>query len=641
MEGADALSHDTVHYAGVHKCLLANIRGLRQGSGELAARVELEKPHFIFLTECHVAKGDAINTLIPYGYKVVIKRWRTKHGGGLLILALEHLLCDPLTFKILDKYHVDEKAELIAMRYGGVTYVTCYSNKSTAAKVLVSAMDQLKQDFPDDSFVFIGDFNVHNSEWIVSESKTDEAGEMLEEFVQLNGMLQLVDFATCGNNALDLIISDISGTVSSSPHLGTSDHLCICFEVQVEHRVPDDDPPISSYNWRKAPWAHIRGAVKRAVSGWVPNRSHSTSEAEAEFDEMLWKVVKQHVKLRAPTKPRSRPWWTSECRRALQRKVSAFKSRAAHPASYHNARKHCMKVQRREFKKYNLSLSKKLKSMEKSDKRFWNLAKEISGLEQSRNKAAPSVNDLADHFASKMSNAADVHDNDWVPPAHWKGKAKLSSFKVDQRTVLKCLKSLDINKSINGIPYIFLRECAQILCAPLTKLYQFICKKGEFPARWKIGRITALHKRGLVSCPKMYRPVQVLLNCELVFEGVIGPQLFRFLEKFIPPSQFGFIKKCGSTQDYGALLVLLIFSNLEGGHDVLIISLDVAGAFDRVWHDGLIKKWIAAGLHGLALRLMKDYLRRRFIQVVAGASKSEMRRIFSSVPQGGKWSAPL
>ena len=74
--------------------------------------------------------------------------------------------------------------------------------------------------------------------------------------------------------------------------------------------------------------------------------------------------------------------------------------------------------------------------MENSDKMFWKLTKEISGLEQSRNKAAPSVDDLVDHFASKMSNAADVHDNDWVPPAHWKGKARLSSFKVDQRTIL-------------------------------------------------------------------------------------------------------------------------------------------------------------------------------------------------------------
>ena len=138
----------------------------------------------------------------------------------------------------------------------------------------------------------------------------------------------------------------------------------------------------------------------------------------------------------------------------------------------------------------------------------------------------------------------------------------------------------------------------------------------------------------------MYRPVQVLMNGELVFEGVIGPQLYKFLEKHIPPSQFGFIKKCG-TQDYGALLVLLIFSSLEDGADVLVVSLDVAGAFDRVWHAGLIKKLSAAGTDSRALQLMKNYLRRRFIRVVVGGESSKLRRIRSSVPQGGKWSAPL
>jgi hypothetical protein len=130
------------------------------------------------------------------------------------------------------------------------------------------------------------------------------------------------------------------------------------------------------------------------------------------------------------------------------------------------------------------------------------------------------------------------------------------------------------------------------------------------------------------------------MNGELVFEGVIGPQLYKFLEKHIPPSQFGFIKKCG-TQDYGALLVLLIFSSLEDGADVLVVSLDVAGAFDRVWHAGLIKKLSAAGMDSRALQLMKNYLRRRFIRVVVGGESSKLRRIRSSVPQGGKWSAPL
>ena len=278
--------------------------------------------------------------------------------------------------------------------------------------------------------------------------------------------------------------------------------------------------------------------------------------------------------------------------------------------------------------------------MEKSDKSFWELSKQISGLQQTRNKAAPSADDLVDHFASKMSNAAEVFDNDWTPPERWKNKAKLSSFKIHHRDVLKQLKSLNTNKSINGIPYILLKECANVLYEPLTRLYRYICKRGEFPADWTIGRITALHKREAIPDPAMYRPVQVLMNGELVFEGVIGPQLYKFLEKHIPPSQFGFIKNCG-TQDYGALLVLLIFSSLEDGADVLVVSLDVAGAFDRVWHAGLIKKLSAAGMDSRALQLMKNYLRRRFIRVVVGGESSKLRRIRSSVPQGGKWSAPL
>jgi hypothetical protein len=88
-------------------------------------------------------------------------------------------------------------------------------------------------------------------------------------------------------------------------------------------------------------------------------------------------------------------------------------------------------------------------------------------------------------------------------------------------------------------------------------------------------------------------------------------------------------------------MVLVIFSALERGNEILVISLDVAGAFDRVWHAGLIKKLKAAGMSGKALRLMVDYLRRRFIKVTVGTVSSKLKRIFSSVPQGGKWSAPL
>lgn len=633
---ADVADASLTADVGIHKCLYANVRGLRQGAGELAAMVTAEKPHFIFLTECHIAKREPINMWVPHGYKVAVKRWRTAHGGGLLVMVQEHLLCDVFN---TDDYHIDEAAELVGINFGGVTYLNAYSNKSSVCDQLIKVLKRVKQDYPDVKFVMVGDFNVHNSDWIHS-SHTDDAGELLEAFVQLNGMLQLVNFPTREENTLDLIISDFDGEAYPAAHIGTSDHVSILFEIKVAAAVPTDDSMVKTRSWRRAPWNHIRGHIKRAVEGWKPNINHTTSEAEYELDDLLWKVVDKHVKWKLPTQPRSRPWWTARCQRAYKQKLKAFSSRKQHPAKYNNIKKRCSRVQKRAYFDYNKNLSKRLRSMEKSDGKFWDLTKQISGLQQQRSRAAPDANQLVDHFADKMSNGANEFDNDWKPPNHWKGKAKISNFKVHKRDVLRILKSLDTNKSMNGIPYLLLKECAQELCEPLTLLYRFICKKGEFPERWKVGRITALHKRGPISSPKMYRPVQVLINGELVFEGVIGPQLVRFLQKFIPASQFGFIKRCG-TQDYGVLLVLLIFSALERGNQVLIISLDVAGAFDRVWHAGLLKKLAAAGMNGKAFKLIKSYLQRRSIEVVVGAVKSEQRRIYSSVPQGGKWSAPL
>jgi hypothetical protein len=44
------------------------------------------------------------------------------------------------------------------------------------------------------------------------------------------------------------------------------------------------------------------------------------------------------------------------------------------------------------------------------------------------------------------------------------------------------------------------------------------------------------------------------------------------------------------------------------------------------------------GLRKRALRLIKSYLHKRYLQVVSQGSTSTLKEIFSSVPQGGKWS---
>ena len=51
---------------------------------------------------------------------------------------------------------------------------------------------------------------------------------------------------------------------------------------------------------------------------------------------------------------------------------------------------------------------------------------------------------------------------------------------------------------------------------------------------------------------------------------------------FIPECQFGFVKSTG-TNDYGAALSFKMLSHLDNQGEGILISLDVAGAFDRVW----------------------------------------------------------
>jgi hypothetical protein len=130
------------------------------------------------------------------------------------------------------------------------------------------------------------------------------------------------------------------------------------------------------------------------------------------------------------------------------------------------------------------------------------------------------------------------------------------------------------------------------------------------------------------------------------FESTLDDQFDAWVSKFTPESQFGFVRESG-TDDYGAALACGIIEHVNSkGADGrrgegILISLDVAGAFDRCWWARLKARLRAKGMSGSALRLLYSYLSNRFIQVVRNGEKSTPQEIFSGVPQGAKWSPKL
>ena len=199
------------------------------------------------------------------------------------------------------------------------------------------------------------------------------------------------------------------------------------------------------------------------------------------------------------------------------------------------------------------------------------------------------------------------------------------------------MQGIDDTKSANGIGPKFWKAAANSVSVAVTKLYKRMVREGMYPSRWKISRVVPPHKRGSVLLEKNYRPLAVLVNLSVYFEETVDPQLDAWASNFVPENQFGFTKRTG-TGDYGAALACTMQMHLEARGEGLLISLDVDGAFDRVWWARLKSRLRAKGMRRKALKLLRNYLKKRFLQVVANGDISKIKEMFSSVPQGGKWS---
>ena len=97
--------------------------------------------------------------------------------------------------------------------------------------------------------------------------------------------------------------------------------------------------------------------------------------------------------------------------------------------------------------------------------------------------------------------------------------------------------------------------------------------------------------------------------------------------------QFGF-RSGRSTSNLLMLLYRDWQDPLDNGLDILVIALDIAGAFDRVWHADLLEKLRVKDIQGHLFMLMGDYLHDRLLHVVVNWQQSRNLPVGASVPQG-------
>ena len=132
----------------------------------------------------------------------------------------------------------------------------------------------------------------------------------------------------------------------------------------------------------------------------------------------------------------------------------------------------------------------------------------------------------------------------------------------------------------------------------------------------------------------------MLPTLALLFEHVISSQLYNCIMPFIPQSQYGFLKGSGA-QDCRTAIALFATQALELQQECRVVSLDIQGAFDHIWWNGLLQHLSCIGIHSNAFALFQSYLSNRFLYVMANAQESSQYPIQAGMPQGAVWSPML
>ena len=208
---------------------------------------------------------------------------------------------------------------------------------------------------------------------------------------------------------------------------------------------------------------------------------------------------------------------------------------------------------------------------------------------------------------------------------------------VSYEDALKLLNGLNIYKSY-GPDEMHPKVIKSLAVLPdfvkaIQLLFNTCIVERTVPKIWKTAYVTPIHKKGIKTDAKNYRPISLTSVISKMYERIVGERILGDIGHKISAKQHGFIanKSCLSnlleTADY-------INNLLCEYEDVDVFYLDLQKAFDTVSHLKLLIKLKSLGLAEDLLEIVENFLSNRTFCVTVGEFKSLVYKVLSGVPQG-------
>ncbi|BES87390.1 Reverse transcriptase (RNA-dependent DNA polymerase) [Nesidiocoris tenuis] len=162
--------------------------------------------------------------------------------------------------------------------------------------------------------------------------------------------------------------------------------------------------------------------------------------------------------------------------------------------------------------------------------------------------------------------------------------------------------------------------------APLKHIYSSCMEIGYFPKPWKAGKAVMVHKGNgkPYDSPAGYRIIQLLDVEGKGLERIVKERLEKYIK--LEEEQYGFMPDRSTTD----VLMRIVE---ERNTYVLLVCVDISGAFDNLWWPMLLTELQNAKIPGNLFRIIKSYLKERRTSYSEAGGKRQVQNT-KGCPQG-------
>lgn len=580
-----------------------------------------------------------------------------RRGGGVLIAVHcsipSSLVCTP------DVFNIETVCVRLTFSLMNIFIICAYippsfdpSVYSDFARILEAVNDLMS---PRDVFIVCGDFNIPDVSWLRCSERgfmvPSSQGRMNHFFdaVSSLGLMQINNVFNVSNRLLDLIYSNVNelSVLRTVPFVSPEDkyHPTLLFKLDlcVNDNSTRSFPLFSrSFNFTRANFGILRESLNNVL--W-PSFSDSFSTCFVEFYDILNSCFCLSVPVtNRKENTSSPPWYTRELRYLKNRRNRLYKKfkisgSAIDYSNYSIVMHRCDTLNRRLYEIYLLRVKSRLNSDPKGFYNFVNSKRRVKGFPASlnfRGTGKSSDREIADLFASFFqSTYVESCDPLLTYPYRIQSFDLMFNVSFSYHEVYSALLALKPSSYAgpDGVPAIVLRECADMLFIPLTKMFNQSLSSGVFPELWKKSFIVPLYKSGCRSNVENYRGIAKLSAIPKLFEQLISRKIVHSLSSVVSPCQHGFFKG-KSTVTNLLEFTSHVFSNFSCKLQTDAIYMDFSKAFDRVDHGLLLLKLDLIGFPVGLINWLSSYLLNRTQLVLFKGTLSRQILVSSGVPQG-------